>query len=143
MNDVTKSKYNFYLKEPGRGNNQKAHQLRRSAFSAFVFQIIGNKHVVLAAIQYPISSAAQPANAFQRFMSAWQKEKLSEEYKKRMQISERLTKERRDLRNAAHAARQALVRGKIEKNQRTKNKNSREAKRFTRTSSGAPSIVSR
>ena len=80
MNDVTKSKYNFYLKEPGRGNNQKAHQLRRSAFSAFVFQIIGNKHVVLAAIQYPISSAAQPEYAVKRFMSAWQQEKLSEDY---------------------------------------------------------------
>ena len=87
-------------------------QLQRSAFSAFVFQIIGNKHVVLAAIQYPISSAAQPAYAIQRFMSAWEKEKLSEEYKKRKQISEQLTKERRALKNAAHAARQALVRGR-------------------------------
>ena len=112
MNDVTKSKYNLCLKEPGRGNNQKAHQLRRSAFSAFVFQIIGNKHVVLAAIQYPISSAAQPEYAVKRFMSAWQKEKLSEEYNKRKQISEQLTKERRALKNAAHAARQALVRSR-------------------------------
>ena len=115
MNAETRINYNGWLEEPGKGNNQRAHQLRRSAFSAFVFQIIGNKHVVLAAIQYSISSAAQPAYAIQCFMSAWEKEKLSEEYKKRMQISERLTKERRDLRNAAHAARQALVRGKIEK----------------------------
>ena len=108
-----------------------------------VFQIIGNKHMVLASIQHPICSAAQPADVMQRFIRAWEEEKSSDDYKKRMQISERLTKERRALKNAAHAARQALVRGKIEKNQRTKNKNSREAKRFTRTSSGAPSIVPR
>ena len=114
-------------------------QLQRSVFSAFVFQIIGNKHVVLAAIQYSISSAAQPAYAIQRFMSAWEKEKLSEEYKKRMQISERLTKERRDLRNAAHAARQALVRGKIEKKNKDK-KNSCEAQNFTRRSTEAPGV---
>ena len=115
MNAETRINYNGWLEEPGKGNNQRAHQLRRSAFSAFVFQIIGNKHVVLAAIQYPISSAAQPEYAVKRFMSAWQKEKLSEEYNKRKQISEQLTKERRALKNAAHAARQALVRGKIEK----------------------------
>ena len=87
-------------------------QLQRSVFSAFVFQIIGNKHVVLASIQHPICSAAQPADAMQRFMRAWEEEKSSDDYKKRMQISERLTKERRALKNAAHAARQALVRGK-------------------------------
>ena len=81
-------------------------------FSAFVFQIIGNKHMVLASIQHPICSAAQPAVAIQRFMRAWEEEKSSDDYKKRMQISERLTKERRALKNAAHAARQALVRGR-------------------------------
>ena len=141
MNDVTKSKYNLCLKEPGRGNNQKAHQLRRSAFSAFVFQIIGNKHVVLAAIQYPISSAAQPEYAVKRFMSAWQQEKLSEDYKKRKQISEELTNERRALKNAAHAARQALVRGKIEKKtKKQRQKNSCEAQNFTRRSTEAPGV---
>ena len=45
-------------------------------------------------------------------MRAWEEEKSSDDYKKRMQISERLTKERRALKNAAHAARQALVRGR-------------------------------
>ena len=138
MNAETMINYNWWLEEPGKGNHQKAHQLRRSAFSAFVFQIIGNKHVVLASIQHPISSAAQPADAIQRFMRAWEDEKSSDDYKKRMQISERLTKERRALKNAAHAARQALVRGKIEK--KTKTKNSCEAKNFTRRSTGAPGI---
>ena len=47
----------------------------------------------------------------QRFMRAWEEEKSSDDYKKRMQISERLTEERRALKNAAHAARAALVRG--------------------------------
>ena len=126
MNAETRINYNGWLEEPGKGNNQRAHQLRRSAFSAFVFQIIGNKHVVLAAIQYPISSAAQPEYAVKRFMSAWQQEKLSEDYKKRKQISEELTKERRALKNAAHAARQALVRGKIEKKTKTKKTRARQ-----------------
>ena len=48
----------------------------------------------------------------QRFVRAWEEEKASDEYKKRMQISERLTKERRALKNAAHAAREAPVRGR-------------------------------
>ena len=112
MNAATISNYNWWLEEPGKGNHQKAHQLRRSAFSAFVFQIIGNKHVVLASIQHPICSAAQPADVMQRFIRAWEEEKSSGDYKKRMQISERLTKKRRALKNAAHAARQALVRGR-------------------------------
>ena len=95
MNAATISNYNWWLEEPGKGNHQKAHQLRRSAFSAFVFQIIGNKQVVLASIQHSISSAAQPADAIQLFMGAWEDEKSWDEYKKRMQISARLAKERR------------------------------------------------
>ena len=104
--------YNWWLGGTGKGDHQRAHQLRRSAFSAFVFQIIGNKHVVLASIQHPICSAAQPADAIQRFMRAWEEEKSSEDYKKRVQISEQLTKERMALKNAAHASRQAFVRGR-------------------------------
>ena len=34
--------------------------MRKRAFSAFLFQVIGNKHVLLAAIEHPIFSAAQP-----------------------------------------------------------------------------------
>ena len=112
MNSETRWNYNWYSQRTGRGDRQKAHQIRRSAFSAFLFHIIGNKHIVLASIQYPICSAAQPADAVQRFVRAWQEEKSSDDYKKRMQISERLTEERRALKNAAHAARQALVRGR-------------------------------
>ena len=112
MNGETIRNYNWWLEGTGKGDHQKAHQLRRNAFSAFVFQIIGNKHMMLAYIQHPICSAAQPADAIQRFMRAWEEEKSSDDYKKRMQISERLTKERRALKNAAHAARQALVRGR-------------------------------
>ena len=112
MNSETRCNYNSWLQGTGKGDHQKAHQVRRSAFSAFLFQIIGNKHMVLASIQHPICSAAQPADAMQRFVRAWEEEKASDEYKKRMQISERLTKERRALKNAAHAAREALVRGR-------------------------------
>ena len=44
-------------------------------------------------------------------MTAWEEEKNSDECKKRVQISERLTKERRALKMAAHTARQDLLRG--------------------------------
>ena len=104
MNSETIRNYNWYSQGTGKGDRQKAHQIRRRAFSAFLFHIIGNKHIVLASIQHPICSVAQPADAVQRFMRAWEEEKSSDDYKKRMQISERLTEERRALKNAAHAA---------------------------------------
>ena len=112
MNAETIGNYNWYLQGRSKGDRQTAHKIRRSAFSAFLFQIIGNKHVLLASIQHPICSAAEPANVIQRFMRAWDEEKASEDYKKRRQISERLTTERKALKDAAHAARQALVRGR-------------------------------
>ena len=45
----------------------------------------------------------------QQFMTAWNEEKLSEDYKKRVQISVQSTLERRFLKRAAHTARQNLV----------------------------------
>ena len=47
-----------------------------------------------------------------RFMCAWEREKASDEHKKRVEISERLTEERKVLKRKAHAARQDLVRAK-------------------------------
>jgi hypothetical protein len=41
------------------GQGQRAHQDRRSAFSAYLFQIFGNKHMVLAMIRCPCTCAAQ------------------------------------------------------------------------------------
>ena len=112
MNAATIGDYNWYTARGDKGDRQKAHQLRRSVFSAYLFQFIGNKHLLLAAIQHPICSAAQPAEAMQRFMRAWEAELASDGYKKRLQISERATKERKVLKSNAHAARQALVQGK-------------------------------
>ena len=43
-------------------------------------------------------------------MSAWEQEKASDDRKKRVETSERLTKERIDLKRKAHAARQDLAR---------------------------------
>ena len=111
-NEATIRNYNDHLHGTGQGDRQKAHQLRRRAFSAFLFQIIGNKHLVLASIQHPIFSAAQPAEAMQSFFRAWEKEKASDGYKKRLEMSKQSTKERKVLKSNAHAARQALVQGK-------------------------------
>ena len=44
-------------------------------------------------------------------MLAWEEEKSTEAYKKRVEMSERLTEERTALKNAAHGARRALARG--------------------------------
>ena len=97
--------------------------MRRRAFSAFLFQVIGNKHVLLAAIKHPVfsaaqpdadrsfSSAEQPAAMLQTFMDAWEEEKTTDAYKKRVLISQRRTKQQGDLKNAAHEARRNLVLG--------------------------------
>ena len=95
--------------------------MRRSAFSAFLFQVFGNRHILLACIQHPICSAVQPATPTHRaaqpvssciasFMQAWEREKRSPDYQRRREISERLTDKRRGLKKAAHAARQELTR---------------------------------
>ena len=59
-------------------DHQEAHQIRRSAFSAYVFQLIGNKDVLLKCIQHPICSAAQPAEAIRQFIDAWAHNKKRE-----------------------------------------------------------------
>ena len=104
--------YEQLLNGTRKGDHQKAHQQLRGSFSAFLFQIIGNKHVLLAAIQHPIFSAAQPEIASEQFMTACDEEKSSEEYQQRKQVSERLTEERRALKDAAHKARQDLVKAR-------------------------------
>jgi hypothetical protein len=104
--------YERLLKGTGKGKHQKGHQQLRRSFSAFLFQIIGNKHVLLAAIQHPIFSAAQPEVTISQFITACEQEKSSEEYQRRKLISERLTADRRALKDAAHKARQDLVTAK-------------------------------
>jgi hypothetical protein len=101
--------YEGLLNGTGRGEHQMAHQQLRKSFSAFLFQIIGNKHVLLASIQHPLFRV--PAS-IRQFMTAWETEKSSEDYKKQKQISECLTEERRALKKAAHQARQDLVKAR-------------------------------
>jgi hypothetical protein len=91
------------------GEHQKAHQKLRQSFSAFLFQIIGNKHVLLASIQHPLLRV--PAS-IQQFIKAWEKEKSSDEYKKQKHISECRTEDRKALKKAAHQARQDLVKAR-------------------------------
>ena len=70
MNTETVQEYKRLRHGRCQGDTEKAHSLRRSAFSAYLFQIIGNKHVLLSSIQHPICSAAQPADAVRRFVDA-------------------------------------------------------------------------
>ena len=68
--------------------------------------------MLLASIQHPICTAAQPEVMIQKFMTACEQEKSSHEYQRRKQVSERHTEERRALKNAAHKARQDLVKAR-------------------------------
>jgi hypothetical protein len=112
MNADTIELYEKLKNGKNRGDHQKAHQKLKGSFSAFLFQIIGNKHVLLASIQHPICTAAQPEVMIQKFMTACEQEKDSVEYKQRKQISERCTEERKALKKAAHKARQDLVKAR-------------------------------
>ena len=123
MNAAKLRAYEEQLASQKRGAQQRAHQMRRSAFSAYLFQVLGNRHILLACIQHPICSAVQPVSPTHRaaqtvpssiagFMKAWEKEKGSAEYQKRREISEKKTAERLKLKKAAHAARQNLARAR-------------------------------
>jgi len=59
----------------------------------------------------PNTSHTQPAAIIDEFMTAWEQEKTSDDYKKTVQVSERATAERKELKKRAHAALQNLVRG--------------------------------
>jgi len=134
MNTEKLREYEQQLASTDRRAQQMAHQMRRSAFSVFLFQVLGNKHILLACIQVPICSAVQPANpnhtaapslseCIESIMQAWDTEKMSNDYLIRREISEKRTEERTALKKAAHAARQEFVRarridGAIEKGMR-------------------------
>ena len=84
MNAETVQEYEWLRRGWRQGDQQRAHHIRRSGFSAYLFQIIGNKHMLLSCIQHAICSAAQPADAIQRFIDAWEQEKSATDRKKRM-----------------------------------------------------------
>ena len=82
MNAETVKEYEWWRNGRCKGYQQKAHRLRRSVFSAYLFQIIGNKHVLLSCIQHPICSAAQPADAIRRLIDACEQEKDAKQKKR-------------------------------------------------------------
>ena len=79
MNAKNIENYESWRSSTGKGLQQKAHQMRRTAFAAYLFQILGNKHIVLVSIQHPLYSAAQPAAIIDGFMTAWEQEKTSDD----------------------------------------------------------------
>ena len=91
MNAETLQDYEWWHNGCGKGDQQKAHSLRRSAFSAYLFQIIGNKHVLLWCIQHPICRGAQPAEEIRRFMTAWERERPRTDH----EIAERRSSKRK------------------------------------------------
>ena len=77
---------------------------------AYLFQIIEDKHLLLAAIQHPVVSAEQPGAMLKRFMDAWKKEEESAAHQNRRQISQPMTAKRAAARWAAHEARRRFAR---------------------------------
>ena len=98
-------------KGKGSGEGQQAHQLRRSAFSVYQFQIIGNKHMLHAMIRTGLGSADQPAMQLAQFIRSWHEYKESDEHRRAMQDSVKKTDEQCRLKAAAHTARRRLEKG--------------------------------
>ena len=73
--------------------------------------VIGNKHVLLAAIRHPFLKVPHPALLLQTFMDNWEREKTTAEYKKRVEISKERTSQREALKAAAHKARRKYAHG--------------------------------
>ena len=86
------------------GKGQGAHQSRRSAFSAYLFQILGNKHIVLAMIRSPCTCAAQ----LRHFITEWRQYKETDEYNKTVADSCRKTAEQTARKERAHILRRQL-----------------------------------
>ena len=75
MNQKTHNDWKALRNRGRKGDAQQAHNKRRSAFSAYLFQIIGDKDLLYNFIKYPISSAAQPADDIRKFMNWWHEHK--------------------------------------------------------------------
>ena len=71
MNTETRQEYDRLQNRGWNSDKQNAHNMRRSAFSSYMFQIIGNKDVVRGFIQNPVCCPGQPAQTIQRFTEQW------------------------------------------------------------------------
>jgi D-serine dehydratase len=77
MNPETTQKYNDLREGLRKGDLARAHKLRKQAFNAYLFQVMGNKHVLLDCIQHAICNVAQRADAMRQFIDDWTQEKPS------------------------------------------------------------------
>ena len=62
--------------------HQACHQKIKSAFSAMLFELFGNKSLTETCIRYPVCSAEQPAYILKEFGEAWEAAKNSMELQK-------------------------------------------------------------
>ena len=110
MNAKKLHTYELQLASTDWGAEQRAHQMRRSAFSAYLFHLFGSRHILLACIQHPICSGSQPEPSWiPSFVQAWDSEKTSPDYQKRREISKTFKRPRTKLNNDTQAARQVLA----------------------------------
>ena len=95
---------------PPRGESQQAqHQKIKSAFSAMLFELFGNKSLTDTCIRFPVCSAEQPAYVLKQFGEAWEAAKDSMEVQKAREHSQpnmeiRLSKQIRALQKRAERA---------------------------------------
>ena len=71
MNQETHDVWHALRNSTRKGSAQKAHNKQRSAFSAYLFQVIGDKDVVKNFIKHPYCNAAQYAEKIQQFIRVW------------------------------------------------------------------------
>ena len=69
--------------------HQDQHQRKKSLFSTYQFQLIGNKDLVQLFIKLPICSAEQPAAVLRSFMANWEVRRQSNEHQAAIQQSQK------------------------------------------------------
>ena len=67
---------------------QEQHALKKSKFSTYLFELIGNKDLVDLFIRVPIASAEQPAAALRSFMAKWEEHRQSPAHQRAVQKSQ-------------------------------------------------------
>ena len=72
----------------GSKRRQEQHALKKSKFSTYLFELIGNKDLVDLFIRVPIASAEQPAAALRSFMAKWEEHRQSPAHQRAVQKSQ-------------------------------------------------------
>ena len=95
MKEQRLEEYEKLLDSTHPGAKQGCYQTRESAFNACLFQVLGNKHIPMACIQYPVYESHELVPSWvPRFMQGWATERMPPDYQRRREVSLEFTWER-------------------------------------------------